>query len=266
MHKQTENNAAMLYAQQMLLQLRANYLAELPDHVNELEQRTLGLVKHSDDYPQYYGELYRKVHSLKGGAGTYGLHIVSTISHQLEDTLAYVANDKGKVDDNFLDRCIAYFDLMRSAINGALQGKTTFPEIEAALAAMRDAAAEKHLTTLLVEPSKVNSKLYFAVLKNLPIQFSVVDSGYAALGLLLHSQFDLLITGYETPSLNGLALVAALRLNKGLNQDISAILLTSSENLDIPFQAQPLKVIRRDTHIAAELLREVQQIIQTKEL
>lgn len=254
----------MMHAQLMMQQLRANYLAELPDHVNELEQLTLGLSKQSDDYAQQYGELYRKVHSLKGSAGTYGLQIVSTICHQMEDSLAHIANDRSKVDDNFLDRCLAYFDLMRSAISSAVQGKTSFPEIEAALAAMRDTSADRRLAVLLVEPSKVNSRLYFGVLKNLPIQFSVVDSGYAALGLLLHSQFDLLITGYETPLLNGLALIAAVRLNKGANQDIHAILLTSSNNLQIPPVAQPVTVISRNVHIGAELLREVQQQIQIK--
>lgn len=262
MSNPTENNALMMHAQQMLQQLRANYLVELPDHINELEQLTLGLSKQSGDYAQQYGELYRKVHSLKGGAGTYGLQIVSTICHQLEDSLAHIADDRNKVDDNFLDRCMAYFDLMRSAINGAVQGKTVFPEVEAALAAMREATVDKRMAALLVEPSRVNSKLYFGVLKNMPIQFSVVDSGYAALGLLLHSPFDLLITGYETPLLNGLALITALRLNKGSNKNIPAILLTSSSNLQIPPEAQPVTVINRSVRIGAELLHEVQQHIQ----
>lgn len=122
MSNPSENNAAMIHAQQMMQQLQANYLAELPDRINELEQRALSL-KRTEGFAQEYEELYRKIHSLKGGAGTYGLQIVSTICHQMEDSLAYIANDSSKVDDNFLDRCIEYFDLMRLAIKGAVQGK-----------------------------------------------------------------------------------------------------------------------------------------------
>jgi CheY-like chemotaxis protein/HPt (histidine-containing phosphotransfer) domain-containing protein len=255
-----------MHAQQMLQQLRTNYLAELPDHVNELEQLTLSLAKQSDEYPQQYGELYRKVHSLKGGAGTYGLQIVSTICHQLEDSLAFIANDKTKVNDQFLDRCMAYFDLIRLAIRNAVQGKNDLTEIESALAAMRQTAAQKRLTVLLVEPSKVNAKLYFGVLKDLPIQFSVVDSGYAALGLLLHSHFDLLITGHETTSLNGMALIAAIRLNQGTNHNIHAILLTSTSNLQIPTAAQPVTLISRNVRAGAMLLNEVQQQLQSHPL
>lgn len=253
----SENNPAMLHARQMLQQLRANYLAELPDRIDELEQLVLNLNR-PEDFAQQYDELYRKIHSLKGSAGTYGLQIISSISHQLEDSLVCIANDSSKVDDNFLDRCLAFFDLIRSAINGAVQGRTSFPEVESALAAMCADVTGKRLTALLVEPSRVNSSLYLGMLKDLPVQFSVVDSGYAALGLLLHGHFDLLITGYETPLLNGVALIAALRLNQGINHDISAILLTSSNNLQIPPAAQPMTIINRDANICTGLFREVQ--------
>lgn len=265
MTKTPENNAAVMHAQKLLQQLRANYLAELPDRVSELEQRALGL-QHPENFAQQFEELYRKVHSLKGGAGTHGLQIVSTLCHQLEDALASIADDGSKVDEQFLDRCIAYFDLMRLAITGATQGKTSFPEVESALEAMRAAVTEKRLTALLVEPSRVNTALYLGMLKNLPIQFSIVESGYAALELLLHSHFDLLITGYETPLLNGVALIAALRLNQGANRDIHAILLTSSVNLRIPPEAQPVMVIGRDERIGSALFREVQRYLHSRGL
>jgi len=260
-----ENNAATLRMQQMLQLLRANYLAELPDRINdinELEHCALAL-RQAADFTQQFEELYRKLHSLKGGAGTYGLQIISTICHQLEESLTDVAGDGGKIDDDFLDRCVAYFDLMRLALKEAAGGKTSFPEVEAALAAMLPVATSASLTALLVESSKVNSTLYLAVLKDLPIRFSVVESGYEALGLLLHSRFDLLITGQETPLLNGIALIAAVRLNQRINRDIRAILITSSIFVHgIPPEAQPVALINRDERIKAELLREVQNCVR----
>lgn len=253
----SDNNAALIRAQQMMKQLREGYLAELPERVNELEQLALDL-KLAGNFVQQYDELYRKTHSLKGGAGTYGLQIISNICHQLEGSLTSIANDSSKADDIFIDRCIAYFDLMRSAIKGATQGKTSFPEIEEALTGMRTSATGKRLTALLVEHSRMNSTLFQGMLKDLPVTFTVVDSGYAALGLLLHDHFDLLITGNETPMLNGMALITAVRLNQGMNHDICAILLTSSTGLQIPQEALPVIVINRDAHIAAGLHDEVQ--------
>lgn len=258
-----DNSAALIRAQQMMLQLRQSYLAELPERINELEQLALDL-KLAGNFVQQYDELYRKTHSLKGGAGTYGLQIISTICHQLEGTLTSIANDSSKADDNFIDRCIAYFDLMRSAIRGAMQGKTSFPEIETALTEMRADVSVKRLAALLVEHSRMNSTLYLGTLKDLPIAFTVADSGYAALGLLLHGHYDLLITGNETPLLNGLALVTAIRLNQGMNHDICAILLTSSASLQIPREAQPLIVINRDAHIGTTLLGEVQGYLRKR--
>ncbi|MDO9052360.1 MAG: Hpt domain-containing protein [Gallionella sp.] len=257
----SENNAALIRAQQLMQQLRLSYLAELPERVNELEQRTLAL-NQSDDFSGQFEALYRAIHSLKGGAGTYGVQIVSTISHQLEDVLAHFVSESGKLDGETLDRCIAYFDLMRLAIKETVQGKTSFPDVDSALIALRDTLRNHSLSALLVEPSRVNSTLYLGMLKNLPIHFSVVASGYEALGLLLQSHFDLLITGNETPVLNGVALITALRVNQGINQNIRAILVTSSKNLSIPSAAQPLTLIGRDEHAAKALLNEAQRYLE----
>lgn len=245
-------NASEINARRLLQQLRVNYLAELPDRIEDLEQRTLNL-QHTSEFSQQFDDLCRKVHSLKGSAGTYGLQIISTICHQLEDTLAPISNDK--VDEDFLDSCISYFDLMRAVILQAQLGQSVFPEIESSLANMRFRLTSTNLDALLVESSKVNSTLYMGALKSLPVKFSVVTSGYEALGLLLHKHFDLLITGYETTPLNGLALISAIRLNRGINQNITAILLTSSMNIDIPALSQPVTVLNRDSHTGAELFR-----------
>lgn len=192
---QTENN--IYRAQQMMLQLRKNYLLELPEQVDELEQRVLGLA-HAVDFVQAFEELYRKTHSLKGTAGTYGMQIISVICHQFEESLERIEGDRSNVDDDFVDRCIACIDLMRLAIEGAVQGKTSFGGIERALALLCAEQAGQLLTGLLVESSRFNAALYRGTLKNLPINFTVVESGFDALGLLLHKPYDLLITGYET--------------------------------------------------------------------
>lgn len=253
------NNNVLSAAQQVMQRLKADYLAEMPERLNSLEEMALQL-SHVTDFPKIYDDFYRKTHSLKGSAGTYGLPVISAICHEMEENLS-VAGQQGKGDDALVDRCLGFIDLMRKVAGGASQGQSTFSEIEAALGGMRAARIGKRFTALLVEPSRVNTTLYLGVLKGLPVEFSVVESAYSALELLLHSRFDLVITGYETPMLNGAALIAAMRLSGGNNALTPSILITSNPDLAIPPSVGPSTILCRDGRIAANLLETVRGIV-----
>lgn len=54
-----------------------------------------------------------------------------------------------------------------------------------------------------------------------------------ALENLLINNYDLLISSFETPRLNGDVLVAALRLSRNFNKEIEIILITSRAREDI---------------------------------
>ena len=71
--------------QQMLLQLRKTFLEDMPEKLDRLESLLLEIEKNGDG-GEVFNELYRIVHSLKGSGGTHGLHIITTICHQLEDS------------------------------------------------------------------------------------------------------------------------------------------------------------------------------------
>lgn len=260
---ETSHSAGLSKAQLLLQQLKASYLVELPERINELEQLVLGLSR-AGEFVQRFEELYRKTHSLKGSAGTYGIPIVSAICHQLEETLNTVTGNADLVNDVFLDRCIAYLDLMQQAATAAARGQTVFPEIESAMAGMRAVSVGKKLTVLLLEPSKVNVTLYLGMLRELPIQFSLADNGYAALEQLLQYRFDMVITGYEMPMLNGAALIGALRLCQCPNQHIHAILITSTPDLQIPAGVAPDLIVPRDARTGGALLAAMQEFIKLR--
>jgi HPt (histidine-containing phosphotransfer) domain-containing protein len=254
------NTDGLSKAQQVMQRLKADFLAEMPERLNNLEQIALQL--HLDDtFSQVFDELYRKTHSLKGSGGTYGLPVVSAICHEMEEGFSSHASLSGKSDEQLVDRCLGYIDLMRQVTMRASQGQTMFPEIEATLSSLRAARVGQRFTALLVEPSRVNTTLYLGVLKGLPIEFSVIDTAYAALELLLHSRFDLLITGYETPLLNGAALIAAMRLCGCPNESSHAILITSNPDLPIPPPLGPDLVLPRDGRIAVNLLESVRGVV-----
>lgn len=238
--------------QAMLRQLRENYLAELDDKLGDLESDLLALdrVEHFSDVIE---RAYRKVHSLKGSAGTYGLPILSKICHQLEEHLNQLSITPAKLPREMSDRCLAHIKLMRKARDQAQAGGEHFNDIEEELSVLRTQLLGDRYSVLIVETSKVNIKLCTEIMKRYPVQVTVMDNGYQALEHLLQQKYHLLITGLEVKVLNGLALVAAVRMSARGNQDMQAILLSSSKQPPFKRNVDPNYIVPRDSKFAENL-------------
>ncbi len=238
--------------QAMLRQLRENYLAELDEKLGDIESDLLALER-TERFADVFERLYRKVHSLKGSAGTYGLPIITKICHQLEEHLNLFPNNASKPSREVLDRCLAHIDLMRKAQDQAKTGGEHFNDIEDELSTLRNLLLGDRYSVLIVETSKVNIKLCTGIMKRYPVQVTVVDNGYQALEHLLQHKYHLLITGLEVKMLNGLALVAAVRMSARGNQDIQAILLSSSKLPPFKRNVDPNYLVARDSKFAENL-------------
>jgi CheY-like chemotaxis protein len=90
-------------------------------------------------------------------------------------------------------------------------------------------------------------------MKRFPVQVTVIDNGYQALEYLLQQKYHLLITGLEVKILNGLALVAAVRMSARGNQDMQAILLSSSKQPPFKRNVDPNYIVPRDSKFAENL-------------
>ncbi|VAW94061.1 hypothetical protein MNBD_GAMMA20-1362, partial [hydrothermal vent metagenome] len=95
--------------QQILRQLRDNFLEELPERCDAIEDSILSLGNGADD--EHFQRLYREVHSLKGSAGTHGIPAISTICHQLEDSLT-TAQETITHEPERIDLYLRYLDLI----------------------------------------------------------------------------------------------------------------------------------------------------------
>lgn len=114
--------------QQMLLQLRNTFLEDMPEKLDRLENLLLEMEKNGVD-SDAFGEFYRIIHSLKGSGGTFGLHIITTICHQLEDLLN-TTEGGAKYTLALIATSMDYVDLLRVATEQIHAGNTSFPEIE----------------------------------------------------------------------------------------------------------------------------------------
>ena len=165
----------------------------------------------------------------------------------MEDILSACPADATRLAAEQVDGCLAHIDLMRRAQGEAIAGADTFVEVERELKALRRRLPGKRLAGLLVEIAKVNTLLYLNALRSLPMEFTVVDSGYVALGQVLQQKFDLLISGQSLPVLNGTALIAAVRLSGTDNSHIPAILVSAALPDPLPAALAPDQVLTRDT-------------------
>ncbi len=238
--------------------LRKEYLGSLPDVIHDIELQVVKLHDAGCD-SEAYQDLIRKVHSLKGTAGSYGFFIVSTIAHHLEDILSECSDCFG---DDASSSALVYIDLFNEAISEIASGRTSFSAIEKGLDRERASWSRQHQDVLLVTASRATQSLCQGLLQDLPIRLTLSEDGLDALHHLLHKPYRLLITAAELPNLNAFSLISALRLSRTRNSDIPVILINSDAPLDsIPGLALPDASIRRDTAFAETFTRTVTSML-----
>lgn len=243
-------NAAL--ALKILEELKKSYLDDLPLRIADLERYVLAIGSR-EAFCDDFQHIFRATHSLKGTAGTYGYHLISTVCHRLEDHLHLVDGEYERFQDTHRERWLAHIDLMRRAVSLYAEKSDRLYEIEQALDRIRASVFVQNRRGILVERSKSTSMLCQQAVAELPIKWVVVSDGLAALERLLQERFDVVVTGMEIGKLNAPALISALRLSNGPNRNVCAVLLTSSTATPIPAYAAPQVVLKRDAQLASSL-------------
>lgn len=135
MDKNAASTRVSAQIEEVLQKMRLAYIKNLPRQLDNMEALILQLKK-GEDFPSSYETLYRAIHSLKGTAGTYGVHIISTICHPFEDYLKANLKDGSGASDQQISTCLNFTGLMRNTVRLVASGRESFPEIEASLAAI----------------------------------------------------------------------------------------------------------------------------------
>jgi HPt (histidine-containing phosphotransfer) domain-containing protein len=260
------NPGGMSHALQLLEQLKASFIRELPERCNRLEELTLAF-GHQQENREHYEELYRSVHSLKGSGGTHGLPIITQICHQLEDHLNSLSEQGRDIDNDFVDVCLSHIDLIQQTARLATQQNPDFSDIEQELEQIKRYLLQDRFSGLIVDSSSVMALMCQDALSSLPVQLSLVDNGLSALERLLQTRFDFLVTGKELKVLNGVALISALRVPESVNKSIKTVMLTSTYGTNLPIGGKPDYLLTKDSSLpeklketVSQLLREVKQI------
>jgi len=251
-------------AQHLLDNLKITFLETLPERCNEQDILVLALDgADQSEFTPTYDELYRSVHSLKGSAGTHGIQIISVICHQLEDFMEGLNGKSDNVNQDFINHCLSYLDLIRKAGTEAATDNPDFDFVQEALKSIHNLPFTSRKSVLIVESSTSMAMLYKDALSELPLQITMIDDGLKALELLLHKRFNFIITGKALKTLNGAALISALRSSESPNTKIKTIMLSSTSNMTFRMGSKPDYLIQRDERMHVRLATVVTKIIES---
>jgi chemotaxis protein histidine kinase CheA len=236
----------------LLRQMRQTFLNEMGERCDRLEQKVIELER-TPDNREVFEELYRGVHSLKGSGGTHGLHIITSICHQLENHLTESA---GTCDfrSSCISKALAYFDLLRKVQHVAGEDEPDYTVLEAELERLRESKEQRLIQVLVAEPSNIMRQVLNKALVDQLVQVTMVDDGIAAIELLMCQKFDVAVLARELVRLNGVAVVAAIRASQARNAKIPFILLTSNPET-VPVNVAIDRVLPRDKHLMVEVLQ-----------
>ncbi|MDH5445960.1 MAG: Hpt domain-containing protein [Gammaproteobacteria bacterium] len=249
---------------ELLAELKKGFVADIPEKLDAMESLIL-LMEQNEEFSENYEALYRLVHSLKGTAGTYGLHFITSVCHVMEDIL----NEVGKNSENFNQYggtyWLSYIDLLRTILSDLEKSQDNFSAYEGVLNKLQSttpSGSRYEYQCMVVTTSGLYESLIPTTFNDKNIRFSFCGDGYEALGRLLSENYDIVISDYEMPFLNGLAIFGALRLSDGRNKDVKTVLLTSGKQKEHARQTDPDIVIYKDKHFTENLIHAIQSVIK----
>lgn len=238
----------------LLALLRADFLDQLAHHCVELEQLILALSSAKDNKTNF-DELFRLIHNLKGAGGTHGLPLITSICHLFEDNLA-VCHKQQDFGRSFVDNSLALIDLLRQ-----VKGDHHFDsdKVIKMLDQFRLIVQRNVCSIMVLDASKVMPVLLEKTFNSVPVQASIMVDGLQALNRLLYEPFDVLVVSSNLLTLNGLAVVCALRANGGMNARTPVLFYNSSGKVNVPLLSD-VKCFRKTPDLAKQLATEILQI------
>lgn len=219
-------------------ELKKEYLEELPDHLNDLENILLKIDKNHSDQ-----DLLRmfegKVHSLKGSAGSFGLKTVAANCHGFENQMAQLKKDEAfaeLVDEGFkLIDALKTFSTHQTEIYLYKEGiDSTLKEVDAEIAKEVETQKQKQtLKALIVNNSATQAKILQSLCVANNMTAEVCSKSLEGLEKLMEKHFDLCFFSANLETLDGVSLCKAIRVVESPNAKTPICLTTTRLNLRI---------------------------------
>lgn len=202
-----------------LSQFRRTFLQESAEHVSAMETGLLDLRSNPGDI-ELLNAIFRSAHSIKGGAGSFGLTNLVRFTHALENLLDQLRSMEVAVTEAVIGVLLESVDVLRTLLEGDAEGEDTplppaAPELvrrmEAMIAVAQPSSADSHEKQsdlplpIVIEhpPAQSDARIYVVTLRPAREMFSsganpiMLIRNLAALGTLRACQ----VLRDELPSL-----------------------------------------------------------------
>lgn len=112
------------------------FIDESNDHLQSLNENMLELEKTPDDIG-IVQIIFRSAHTLKGMAATMGFEDLSSLTHQMENVLDLVRNDKLKMQDHIFDTLFKSLDALQMMVQDITQGGDGKADVQSIVASLQ---------------------------------------------------------------------------------------------------------------------------------
>lgn len=112
------------------------FIDESNDHLQSLNEKMLELESNPDDI-SIVQVIFRSAHTLKGMAATMGFEDLSSLTHQMENVLDLVRNEKLKMQEFIFDTLFKSLDALQSMVEDITQGGEGKEDVSAIVASLQ---------------------------------------------------------------------------------------------------------------------------------
>lgn len=123
-----------------LQQFKATYIAECFELLEDMEQRLMAL-DHSDASSEDLNAIFRCAHSIKGGAGAFGLDAIARFTHRLEALLDLMREGTLEVSSQAINLLLEAGDAVTQMVRAADENTPIADDFAEAIALRMDALA-----------------------------------------------------------------------------------------------------------------------------
>lgn len=214
-----------------LSRLKQDFIEGSLEKLDEIDEIIDNIYNERGHRGDQFFQLQRDVHSIKGSAGTHGMHLLTLVAHRLEDFLEAAPRlnlEQWRAVQIFIDEMRILVDLGKDPAES---------ERDAILARLPHAQEEttefsdqkkKKVTVLVVMPPGVQRKLIGKELAACGFDLSFTDRPVEAIRLVMDLQPDAVLSNQEFRNMTGIELAKVLQEIR-LTKETPFALLTSSD-------------------------------------
>src|SRR5690606_18129451 len=119
------------------------FIDESNDHLQALNDNLMRLESAPDDI-SIVQDIFRSAHTLKGMSATMGFEDLASLTHEMENVLDLVRNNKLSMDEFIFDTLFKGLDALESMVEDVIQGGTGKADVTSIVASLLSIVKGEH--------------------------------------------------------------------------------------------------------------------------